>query len=135
MVLIKAVSTFCALFCICKQYLFLKGEFANEATNYDMKLKHMYQFWPEVKLLKRAVQVKEQVSEAVIHRLQVRCSYKFCKFLRRKICVGVSNKVTGLKICNSIKKRLQHRYFLVKFCKISKNNFFYRTASVAASKV
>ena len=37
------------------------------------KLKHMFQFEPEV-LLKRAVQVKEQVSEAVICRLQISCS-------------------------------------------------------------
>ena len=114
---------------------FWRGNWQTKRQIMTWKLKHKYQFWPEVKLLKRAVQVKEQVSEAVIHRLQVRCSYKFRKFLRKKICVGVSNKVTGLKICNSIKKKLQHSYFLVKFCKISKNNFFYRTASVAASKV
>ena len=30
----------------------MKGELANETVNYDAKLKHMYQFEPEVKLSK-----------------------------------------------------------------------------------
>ena len=41
------------------------------------------------KLLKRAVQVKEQVSEAVVRRLQIRCSKNFVSFTKN-ICVGVS---------------------------------------------
>ena len=38
------------------------------------KQKHMYQFEPEGKLLKRAVQVKEQVLEAIARRLEIKCS-------------------------------------------------------------
>ena len=37
------------------------------------KLKHMYQLEQEV-LLKGAVQVKEQVSEAAVRKLQISCS-------------------------------------------------------------
>ena len=34
----------------------------------------MSQFEPEVQVIKRAVLVKEQVSQAVVRRLQIRCS-------------------------------------------------------------
>ena len=55
------------------------------------ELKHRYQFKPEVPVVKRAVQVKEQASETVLHR----CSAKqvFLKNLQNpqeKIYVGVS---------------------------------------------
>ena len=40
----------------------------------------------------------------------------------------------SLKACNFIKKRLQHRYFLVNIVNFFKNSFFYRTPPVAASK-
>ena len=65
------------------------------------------------KLLKRAVQVKEQVSEAGVRRLQIMCSKKFCKF-----CNAV-----GLKVWNSIKKRLQQRCLPVKLAKFLKTPF------------
>ena len=41
------------------------------------------------------------------------------------------NKVAGLKICNSVRKRLQHRCFPVKFEKISKNG----TRKIASWKI
>ena len=44
------------------------------------------------------------------------------------------NKVAGLKVSNSIKKRLQRRPFLVKFEKFLSTPF-YRTVSVATSEV
>ena len=34
-------------------------------------------------LLKRAAQVKEQFSEAVVRRFKIRCSQKFCRFYRK----------------------------------------------------
>ena len=43
------------------------------------------------------------------------------------------NKVTGLKTCNFIKKRHQHRSFSVKFAKFLKIPSFYGTFPVAAS--
>ena len=47
------------------------------------------------------------------------------------------NKVTGLKACNFIKKRLQHMCFPVNIAKfrleIFKNSFFQRTPPVATS--
>ena len=68
------------------------------------------------KLLERAVQAKEQISEAVVRGLQIRCSKKFLKFLKKKsVLESLCNKVSGPKVCNSNKKRLQHSCFPVKF--------------------
>ena len=44
----------------------MKGELASETVNYDAKT--MYQFEPKCNLLRSTVQVKQQVSEAVIRR-------------------------------------------------------------------
>ena len=44
------------------------------------------------------------------------------------------NKVKGLRVCSFIKKRLQHRYFPVKFEKFLKSTFFYKIPLVAASE-
>ena len=45
------------------------------------------------------------------------------------------NKVAGPKVCNFIKKKLQHRSFSVSIAKVLiENTFFYRTPSVAASE-
>ena len=44
----------------------VKGELANKTVNYDAKAKGY--------VLKTAVQVKEQVSEAAVRRLQIMCS-------------------------------------------------------------
>ena len=46
-------------------------------------------------------------------------------------------KVEGLNVCNSIKKRLQHSCFSVKFANFQGTLFlqFLRTASVATSEV
>ena len=87
------------------------------------KQKHMYQFEPEVKLLKRAVQVKEQVLEAIARRLKLSVLKKFSKFHRKtSVSESLFNKVANLKICNCIKKRLQLKHFEI--CKYSKNSFF-----------
>ena len=41
------------------------------------------------------------------------CTEKFGKFLRETLLLeSLFNKVVGLKACNFIKKRLQHRFFL-----------------------
>ena len=77
------------------------------------------------KLLKRKVQVKEQVSEEGVRRLQIRCSLKFCKFhSKTPVLESLFNKAAGLNVSNSIKKRLQHRCFPVKFVKFLKTSFF-----------
>ena len=60
-----------------------------------------------------------------------RCSIKklvlknFRKFTGKHLCwsIFLINE-EGLKACNFIKKRLQHRYFLLNFCDIFKNNYF-----------
>ena len=47
---------------------------------------------------------------------KVGCSGKFWKFHRKTaVLESLFNKVAGLKTCNIIKKRLQHRYSPVKF--------------------
>ena len=50
--------------------------------------------------------------------LQNRCSWKLCKFHRKKpVLEPLFNKVAGLKACNFIKKRLQRGCLLGKFAK------------------
>ena len=67
-------------------------------------------------------------------RSQVFLKIGVLKISKEKTCVGVSfNKAASLKACNFIKKRMQHRCSPVKFCKIFKNIFFYRTHLVGAS--
>ena len=57
--------------------------------------------------------------------LQNRCYEKFHKFHRKaSVLEYLFNKVVGLKTCNVIKKRLQHRWFHVKFAKFSRTHFF-----------
>ena len=55
------------------------------------------------KLLKSAVQVNEHVSEAVVRRLQIRCSYKFRKLYRKaSVMESLFNKVAwpkSLQLC------------------------------------
>ena len=57
----------------------------------------------------------------------------FAKFTGKHLCHSLCfNKVVGL-LATSFKKILWRRCFLVNFCEISKNTFFYRTPMVAAS--
>ena len=44
--------------------LVIKGELASGALNYDTKI--MYQIEPKCNLLRRTLQVKQQVSEAIV---------------------------------------------------------------------
>ena len=88
------------------------------------------------KLLKRAV----QVSEAIVRRLQITVGVliNFVSFTRKYLCWSLFfNKVTGLNVCNSIKKRLQHSCFSVKFANFLRTLFlqFLKTVSVATSEV
>ena len=60
------------------------------------------------------------------HRSEVFCQkvfFKISQISSENTCVGVSfNKVAGLQ-ANFIKKRLQHRCFLVKFTKFLRTSF------------
>ena len=54
-----------------------------------------------------------------------RCSWKLCKFYRKKpVLESLFNKVAGIQVCNFIKKRLRHRCFPVKLAKFLKKHFF-----------
>ena len=80
--------------------------------------------------------MKEQVSEAVVLRPQIRYSLKFCKFHRKtSVLESLFNKATGLKACNPIKKRLQHKCFPIKFAKFLRTLFFYKRVPTDASEV
>ena len=69
------------------------------------------------KLLKRAVQVKEQVSE-------------FCKFEKKtSVLESLFNKIACLKVCNSIKKSLHHIRFPVKFSNFLRTPFLQNSFS------
>ena len=49
----------------------------------------------------------------------------FAMFTGKHLCWSLFfNKYAGLKACNFIKKRLQHRFFPVKFAKILRTPFF-----------
>ena len=52
------------------------------------------------------------------------------KYLRQRLFI---NKVVGLNLATLLKKESLAQVFPCKFCEISKNTFFYRTAPVAAS--
>ena len=55
--------------------------------------------------------------------LQKRCSQKFRKFYRKTLLFeSLFNKVTGLRACNFIKKRLQHSSFPVQLDKFLKTS-------------
>ena len=49
-------------------------------------------------------------------------------YLTGKIHVLESNKVSGLKACNFIKKKLQHRYFPVNLQNIQEHFFLQNTS-------
>ena len=68
--------------------------------------------------------MKEQVSEPVDRRLQVRCSWNFCKFHRKIYMLeSLFNNAASLKTCNFVKKRLQHSYVPVKLAKLLRAPF------------
>ena len=78
---------------------------------------------------------KKKEKETVVHRCSSKQVFlKISQISRESNCVGVSfNKVAELRVCNFIKKRLQHRCFPVKFAKFLGTPFFHRTPPVAAS--
>ena len=66
--------------------------------------------------------------------LQNRCSIKFHNIHRKTpVLKSPFNKVTGLKACNFVEKKLQYRFFSVKFAKFLRTIFFDRTPLVAAT--
>ena len=75
------------------------GVLANVTVNYDTKTKAYILIWARsASYLKGAVLVKEQVSEAVVCKPQIRCSQKFCKFhWRTSLLESLFNKAAGLK--------------------------------------
>ena len=79
----------------------VKRKLAKETVYYDKKTIAQYQFELEL-LLKRAVQVKERVSEAVVCRLQI-SNFNLQLYLKETLTQGLSYKI----------------------CKISKNTFFF----------
>ena len=60
----------------------------------------------------------------------------FAIFTGKHLCwsLFLIKLIKGLKSCNFIKKRLQHRFFPVNIAKFLSTAFFYRTLPVAASK-
>ena len=82
----------------------MKGELTSETVNYD-DTKAMYQCKTKCNLLRSTLQVKQQVSEAVVRRF-----LKLSSTPQKNMCLS-------LLACNSIEKRLQYRCFSVKFTK------------------
>ena len=79
------------------------------------------------KLLKRAVQVKEQVSQAVVCRF---FRFKnFVSFQRKHLWRSLLNKAARLKFCSSIKNILQYSHFPVKFANFLRTPFLQNSFS------
>ena len=58
------------------------------------------------------------ITEHLSDVLRNRSCQKFCNIHRKTpVLESLFNKVPGLKVCNFIKTKLQHRYFPVKFAK------------------
>ena len=51
--------------------------------------------------------------------------------MKTSVLESLFNNIAGLKACNFIKKRLQHKVFSCKYCEIFKKIFFDRTSPVA----
>ena len=83
--------------------LVMKGGLASETVNNDTKTVHIFE--SQVYLLRRTLQVKQQVSEAVLRRPQTSVFKNFVNFTGKHLCLS-------LLVFNSIKKRLQYRCFL-----------------------
>ena len=79
----------------------------------------------------------QQMKEAVVHNvLQNRHPYKIGKFHRKTpVLESLFSKVTGPKVCNFIKKRLQHKCFCVKFAKLLRPPFFTEYLRLTTSKI
>ena len=58
----------------------------------------------------------------------------FAIFTGKRVLGSLFNKAASLNACYFIKKRLQHRCFLVNIMKFLLTFFFYKTSLVAASK-
>ena len=70
-----------------------------------------------------------------VNVLQNRYYYKFSD-IHKKISVleSLFNKVTGLMVCNFIKKETQTQVFSYEYHKMFEKSFFYGTPPVAASE-
>ena len=65
------------------------------------------------------------MKEEDVRRLQITCFYKFCKFYRKtSVLESLFNKAAVLKVCNSVKSRLQHRCFPAELAKFLRTPFF-----------
>ena len=89
-----------------------------------------YLFWNELTFLVTYDVIMNVSSEAAIRR----CSSKevfltILQYSQEDACVGVSlNIFAGVKACNFIKKKLQHRCFLVSIAKFLRTAFLYNTS-------
>ena len=89
----------------------------------------------ECKLLTRALQGKNRFQKQSFTDLKIDVLKNFVNFTEKYVLEPLLNKVAGLNVSNSIKKKTSIQVFSCKICKVSKNIFFYRTATVVASEV
>ena len=123
-----------------RSQIFFKIGILKNFANFTRK--HLYwslfliklQIWRLANLLRRDFNTgamrKKLQKQSFAHILQKRCSSKFREFHRKiPVLKFLFNKVAGLKTCNFIKKRLQHRCFRVKFAKYLRTSFLRNTSS------
>ena len=88
------------------------------------------QIYPEFKKYLQVLKQKQPFANV----LQNRCSEEFHNIHRKTpMLESLFNNVADLKACGFIKKRLQHRCFLVNIPRFLRTAFFYRARLVAAS--
>ena len=79
--------------------------------------------------LEEVVMIKFCQKQSFADVLQSGCSEKLRKFHRKNpVLESLPNKVVCLMVCNFVKKRLQHRCFLVKFHKFLRISFLKNTS-------
>ena len=116
-----------------EKYLWWSAVFSKFACN---ALQHWTTAAEKLHFITALINAEQQLMQNTSKKLLLcletvvcRCSSKYL-FLKinfyRKATVleSVFNKIAGLQVCNFVKKRLQHRCYLVKFAKYIRTLFF-----------
>ena len=82
-------------------------------------------FKQEVIKINFPLDVQCDTEATICRRFSRKLFLKILEYSQENTCVGgIFNSVAGLKTCNFIKKRLQHRHFPVNIAKFSRTAFF-----------
>ena len=80
-----------------------------------------------MQVVKKGSPMEEQVS--ALTKLGVLVNTNFVNTTRKHLCWSLFEKAADPKNCNSVKKRLQHRCFPVKFSNFLRTPFWQKSSS------